>query len=241
MSFKFLFTLSILVVISQTVAQDIVINEFMSTNMTTIADEDGDFSDWIEIYNRGEQRIDLTGFALTDNKTNLRKWVFPHLYLNPKSFLLVFASGKNKEDITINSVPYWDSVIQVGDHWKYLKENSKPSGEWREPSFDDSLWDTGPSGIGYGDGDDSTVVTQRISLYMRHSFSIENIKSIKYVILHMDYDDSFVAFINGAEIARSNIGSIGIIPSHNERADKEHEAKMYSGGNPEYFVANNFK
>ena len=121
MSFKFLFTFSILLVISQTVAQDIVINEFMSTNMTTIADEDGDFSDWIEIYNRGEQRIDLTGFALTDNKTNLRKWVFPHLYLNPKSFLLVFASGKNKEDITINSVPYWDSVIQVGDHWKYLR------------------------------------------------------------------------------------------------------------------------
>ena len=240
MNFKFFFTLSILLLISQTVAQDIVINEFMSANMTTIADEDGDFSDWIEIYNRGEQRINLTGFALTDNKTNLKKWVFPHLYLNPQSFLLVYASGKNKEDLTINSVPYWDSVIQLGDQWKYLKEKSEPPVEWREPSFDDSLWDAGPSGIGYGDGDDSTVVTQRISLYMRKPFSISEVDSVKYMIFHMDYDDSFVAFINGTEIARSNLGSTGIIPSHNERADKEHEAKMYTGGNPEYFVVNNF-
>lgn len=68
----------------------------MSSNESTIADEDGNFSDWIEIYNYGETAIDLEGFGLSDDVSNPLKWVFPSVIINPKEYILVWASDKNQ-------------------------------------------------------------------------------------------------------------------------------------------------
>ena len=75
-------------------SQSIVINEFSSNNEDGIEDRDGDNSDWIEIYNPGENAVNLLGFTLSDNEDELDKWSFPDINLNAKDFLLVFASGK---------------------------------------------------------------------------------------------------------------------------------------------------
>lgn len=83
-------------------SQDVAINEVMSSNETTIADEDGEFEDWIEIYNYGSTPVNIGGYGLTDDSTNLFQWVFPAYTLQPKEFLLVWASGKDK---TIPSEP----------------------------------------------------------------------------------------------------------------------------------------
>lgn len=72
------------------------INEVMSSNGDIIQDEDGDFSDWIEIYYTGEKRINLHGYYLSDNPDNLTKWRFPKVVLEPGEFLLVWLSGKDK-------------------------------------------------------------------------------------------------------------------------------------------------
>ncbi|HJX71710.1 MAG TPA: lamin tail domain-containing protein, partial [Bacteroidales bacterium] len=72
------------------------INEFMALNQTTLTDEDGDYSDWIEIYNPTAGVINLLGWSLTDDKTVPRKWTFPGITLNPGEYLVIFASDKNR-------------------------------------------------------------------------------------------------------------------------------------------------
>jgi hypothetical protein len=61
--------------------QDIVINEFMSRNDTTLPDQDGDYPDWIELYNPGEQTVDLLNYGLSDKLNEARKWIFPEVSL----------------------------------------------------------------------------------------------------------------------------------------------------------------
>lgn len=78
-----------------------IISEFMAANARTWADEDGDFSDWIEIYNPTAGAINLAGYFLTDDPARLDKWAFPSVTLEPGSFLVVFASGKNRTDISM--------------------------------------------------------------------------------------------------------------------------------------------
>ena len=78
--------------------QNIVINEFMSDNESTIRDEDNDFSDWIEIYNNSNQKINLLNYALSDKDDELGKWKFPNIFIQPHDFIIVFASGKNRKD-----------------------------------------------------------------------------------------------------------------------------------------------
>ena len=73
-----------------------LITEFMADNDTTLDDEDGEFSDWIEVHNPDGASIDLTGWCLTDNAINLSKWPFPPVILQPGGFLVVFASGKDR-------------------------------------------------------------------------------------------------------------------------------------------------
>ncbi len=76
---------------------DVVINEFMASNGTTIADEDGDFEDWIELHNSGNQPVDLAGWGLSDNPANPFKWQIPEgSVIAPGGHFLVFASGKDR-------------------------------------------------------------------------------------------------------------------------------------------------
>src|SRR6266536_3465144 len=75
---------------------DLLITELMAKNDNTLADEDGDFPDWIEIYNAGTNGVDLNGWSLTDSPVNLTKWRFPATNLAVNSYLVVFASGKDR-------------------------------------------------------------------------------------------------------------------------------------------------
>jgi hypothetical protein len=77
-------------------AQPLALNEIMASNSTTIADEDGDFVDWIELYHHGDEPMPLEGFALSDDVDMPFKWVFPDITIQPGEFLLVWASGKDR-------------------------------------------------------------------------------------------------------------------------------------------------
>ena len=89
-----------LFVLSRLGAQQVVINEIMSSNQTTIADEDGDYSDWIEFFNTGQTAVNLNGWAISDDPEEPQKWIFPSVTVMPGSFLLIFASDKNRLDTT---------------------------------------------------------------------------------------------------------------------------------------------
>jgi hypothetical protein len=75
---------------------DLVISEIMALNDGILPDEDGDFPDWIEIYNAGTNSVDLNGWYLTDNLGALTKWRFPATNMPPNGLLIVYASDKDK-------------------------------------------------------------------------------------------------------------------------------------------------
>lgn len=79
-----------------------LITEFLAANDVGLRDEDGDFSDWIEIHNPDESAISLEGFHLTDDALNLNKWTFPAVTIESGAFLVVFASGKDRIDPATN-------------------------------------------------------------------------------------------------------------------------------------------
>ena len=74
----------------------LLISEFMADNETVLADGDGDFEDWIEIYNRSDATVNLTGWYLTDDDDLLTKWQFPSASLDAGDYLVVFASQKHE-------------------------------------------------------------------------------------------------------------------------------------------------
>ncbi len=75
---------------------NVLISEFMASNATTLLDEDGDDSDWIELFNAGPDDVDLASWHLTDDKDDPGKWDFPRQILPANSFLVVFASDKDR-------------------------------------------------------------------------------------------------------------------------------------------------
>jgi hypothetical protein len=82
--------------IRESPAGDLIINEFVAANQTGLTDEDGDYSDWIEIYNQGRQSVNLAGWSLTDDPAQPEKWPLPEITLASHEYLLVFASGKDR-------------------------------------------------------------------------------------------------------------------------------------------------
>lgn len=73
-----------------------VITEFMASNRQTLADNDGEFSDWIEIHNPDAADVDLGGWYLTDSASRLTKWQFPAVVIPANGYLVVFASSKDR-------------------------------------------------------------------------------------------------------------------------------------------------
>ena len=216
-------------------AQPLRINEVMSSNGGFITDLDGDTSDWIELFNAGTTSVNLKGFGLSDKQDQLFKWIFPDYKVNPGEYLLVFASGKDRREPPVN----WNTIVAQGDDWKYLVPKTEPDANWRLSSFDDSSWKTGKSGFGMGDNDDATVVVVTKSIFIRKKFTIANAASVRQLLLHMDYDDGFVAYMNGVEIARSQMVGKGELPGFDVQASGQHEALMYQGQAPEKFVIAN--
>ena len=126
--------------------------------------------------------------------------------------------------------------VSIGDEWDYFKGNREVDEEWREVDFvPDDSWFAGPSGIGYGDGDDETILddmeNRYLTVYCRKNFEVANPGIVETLELSIDYDDGFVAYLNGAEVARSeNMGLPGTPVGRNQRPDSSREA-----GEPEVF------
>lgn len=128
----------------------------------------------------------------------------------------------------------WQTAIYAEDNWKYLEGNSAPPAGWETAEFDDTTWSNGAGSIGYGDEDDETIIDRVTSLYMRRSFSVADLTAVNDMVFHADYDDGFVAYLNGVEIARANLE--GNPPAHDASTPVFREALMYEGGLPETFI-----
>lgn len=76
----------------------VYINEFSAHEANAISDEDGESSDWIELFNAGSGATNLAGWSLSDDPALPRKWTFPNVVVEPGDYLVVFASGKDRRE-----------------------------------------------------------------------------------------------------------------------------------------------
>jgi len=132
-------------------------------------------------------------------------------------------------------------VVVENQIWNYWAPTEEPNSKWREGEFTNQNWKQGPGGIGYGDDDDGTIIDPTLSVYMHASFEIKDDDVLAAAVLLIDYDDGFIAYLNGVEIARSGFGQNNVGPSFDTPAENPHEAQMYSGGLPEEFVFDSTK
>jgi|WetSurSiteA1Bulk_404760.scaffolds.fasta_scaffold00381_12 hypothetical protein len=138
-----------------------------------------------------------------------------------------------------NVIDHWESVVYSGDNWHYyVGITSGPGAGWQNPGFNDATWLLGPGGFGYADNDDATsipVPPNPTAVYTRIVFNIQDTSVIAAALLNMDYDDGFVAWINGVEVGRANLGTVGDFPEYNTPAT-DHEAVMKDYRNPSSFM-----
>lgn len=148
-------------------------------------------------------------------------------------FLFIINQGYSQ------NIHHWESLVVASNEWRYFSGNSEPPSAWAELTFNDDAWLKGPGGIGWGDGDDATVISRVPSVYLRRKFSVAELDKIVSLILYVDFDDGFVAYLNGKEIARANIGTPGVRPSFNQYATNcDSEAQIPTGGTPARFMLN---
>ena len=248
-------------------AGDLRIAEVLVENDQTLQDEDGSYSDWLEIYNAGQATVDLTGWHLTDRINDRTQWTFDGDSLEPGQSLLVFASGKDRRDVgqelhtnfrlsageylglyqpdgrtvsdQILSLPpqYTDvsygleqtladrTLVAEGTAvraWFPASEaEDLPAATWTAANFNDAQWPAFTTGVGYDDdptdGDFNPLINAggnlaqamkggTASAYLRSEFEIAGnvLPTYKTLDLNINYDDGFVAYLNGQEIARAN-------------------------------------
>jgi hypothetical protein len=99
----------------------VIINEGSNRNYLMIADENGEYPDWIELYNAGSESVSLYNYSLTDDNAEPGKWKFPNVGLEPGEFRVVFCSGKDRRPVSgfvnvVNAVTYnpyvgWNSHL----------------------------------------------------------------------------------------------------------------------------------
>lgn len=210
---------------------EILVNEYLPSNTRGIVDEDGETSDWLELYNTGPEQVELFDCGLTDDPDDPYKWQFPKWNLGVDEHLLIFASSKDR----LAQKAYWDTVVMWGDLWRYRANATAPPENWWEDGFDDSSWSEGPSGFGFGDGDDATLLPPCLTASLRRTVEVSDTTSITHLCFHIDYDDAFVVYLNGEELFRQGIYYAGD-PPWDLPATISHEANIYRGGVPKTYL-----
>lgn len=150
-------------------------------------------------------------------------------------FGLIFILSQ-KSGLT-QPINHWETAIYSENLWQFRVNNNSTPNNWFEIGFDDNPWLTGKGGFGYEDNDDSTIVQPCISVSIRKNFTVTNKNDIAAALLHVDYDDAFIAWINGVEIARS-AGLSGTNVQWDTPSSQSHEAVMFNGGIPQAFYIN---
>ncbi|MCO8124654.1 lamin tail domain-containing protein [Stieleria sp. TO1_6] len=106
-------------------------------------------------------------------------------------------------------------LVQSGAEWNYLDDGSQPPSNWISAAFDDTAWASGPAELGYGDGDEATVISfgsdssnKHLTSYFRHEFNADlTAGSLVSATLRVRRDDGVAVYLNGVEIVRDNLPS----------------------------------
>lgn len=258
-----------------------LISELLADNESGLRDQDGEFEDWLEIYNPDPDPIDLGGYFLTDNELNLPKWRIPNgTVLQPGEFLVIYASGKDRAiagsqlhtnfslantgeylalvgtdgtrivqeftpgfPVQFNDASYGfeqtpiteeDILVDVDAACTTLVPRDNSLGiTWTQTAFDDNLWTDGNVGVGYERGAgyanlissdlEQELFNQGTSAFIRIPFTVDRRDNIIGLALDIQYDDGFIAYLNGVRITTANASSTALFDAvaNSKRSDEE--------------------
>ncbi len=143
--------------------------------------------------------------------------------------IVVVAAGGEAGSMTIQLGSEGADLVPTGATWKFFRGKgpaSTPADAWRQVDFDDSRWETGPAGFGYADNDDATILNDMLgryaTVYIRKEFSLASVTPNAPVELTIDYDDGFIAYLNGKEVARRGMPAGAV--TYQTLASISHEA-----------------
>jgi len=112
------------------------------------------------------------------------------------------------------------TLVSAGSSWRYLDTGVDPGAGWTAAAFDDASWAQGPAQLGYGDGDEATVVSyggdasnKHTTTWFRSSFNVAAASAFSSLDLSVIRDDGVVVHLNGTEVYRSNIGTGPVGPN----------------------------
>ena len=100
-----------------------------------------------------------------------------------RNYLYILALFTGINSSASAQVDHWETAVFPEDIWAYRLGTSEPPASWIQSDFDDSAWNNGAGGFGYGDDDDNTIIAPTLSLYIRKQFNITDITAIEQVIL----------------------------------------------------------
>ena len=134
---------------------------------------------------------------------------------------------------------HWETAVFAEDSWHYFIGLEAPPADWMATDFNDTTWLQGSGGIGYGDGVIGTPIVHAPALYLRTSFTLTDLDLLNASLLHYDYDDGIIIFLNGEEVYRSyNMGAPGTHVPYDGGVSEGHESRMYRGYPPEAYRLN---
>ena len=240
----------------------VVISEMLAANNNTLRDQNGDSSDWIELYNPTDVDVALDGWFLTDDSDDLTKWAFPDIDIAANRYLRVFASGKDRtrpddelhtnfrlraggeylglvnpqsrvvhefapqypaleDDVSYGLVSETKLLFDNQQAFRYRVPKFADKGlgtDWTQVNFDDTSWDLGNGSLANGIGvrvsdinpeleglfaTDLTGRFRNATLLLRQPFMHDGDR-VDALVLRLNVDDGFVAYLNGVPIKRLN-------------------------------------
>lgn len=120
--------------------------------------------------------------------------------------------GLDNVSVSKADIPYTGPAVPAGSVWSYLDTGVNPGQGWNGLAFDDSSWKSGGAELGYGDGNEKTVIgfgpsssTKYPAYFFRHAFDVTDVDSYKNLLVRLKRDDGAVVYLNGVEILRDNM------------------------------------
>ncbi len=195
-------------------AHPLRINELLASNRSGALDDEGGSSDWVELYHTGSEVLRLAKFRLSNGGAKPSAWELPNIAIAPGGYYVIWMSGLDRVALSPEALrtsgatlPFESVLVPNNAKWKYLVPSGR--GEvadgWAKVAFDDSGFALGQAGFGYGDDDDATELPVGTSLVLlRHKFQLHELPMSQSLVLEVDFDDGFVAYLNGARVAAAN-------------------------------------
>ena len=205
---------------SISVITHVVINELLADNETANADQDGEFDDWIELYNNTEEDIILDGYFLSDDGTDLTQWSFPDTLIPAQGFLMIWADNDEEQEGLHTNF----KLSAAGEALYLLNADTMLVNEVSfSAQVDDSSWGRYPDGVGSFErmppsfGTANTIITHTLSephllpngfiLLQNFPNPFNPVTTLRYHLIETSNVNLTIYDVQGREIKSIEMGS----------------------------------